>query len=547
MELSSARPSIRHPDAGIAALRIVVGLWFARAITAKLTWSLWAGVVPVPRVSERWINFLGRRLAEYAGSDPPAWYKAFLLNTAIPHTALFAHLTAIGEIAVGIGLTLGLLTVLSSLGGLWLIGNYFIAALGMGLQHGGLPYPADRMHGRVHPDTRRQEMGAGRLAPREAPDVVRREVGSVVRVTSVRQVPRYDAFGALLVAGLLVGGCQVDTARRAQDESGAQLPAPGRRSGAPLAYVPNEGSGDITVIDTGTDSVVATIFVGKRPRGTRVSPDGKTVYVALSGSAPAPPGTDPSKLTPPDRSADGIGVVDVALHKLKGKLPSGPDPEQFAISPDGSKLYISNEDAATASVVDVANGRVLRTIPVGVEPEGVNISPDGKLVYVSAETDHNVTVINTDSNRAIASFNVGKRPRGIAFSPDGARAYVTAELGGTVSVVSTADSRVIGTIKIDAPDAKPMGIVVSPDGRRVYVSTGRGGTVVVIDPSTERVIGTIPVGGRPWGIAMSADGRKLYTANGPPVNYVAVVDLAKQRVVATVKAGNSPWGVAIAP
>ena len=122
---------MRRPEAGIAALRIVVGVWFARAITAKLTWSLWAGALPVPRVSQRWIDFLGRRLAEYAGSDPPAWYKAFLLNTAIPHTALFAHLTALGEIAVGIGLMLGLLTVLPSLGGLWLIGNYFIASLGM--------------------------------------------------------------------------------------------------------------------------------------------------------------------------------------------------------------------------------------------------------------------------------------------------------------------------------------------------------------------------------------------------------------------------------
>lgn len=137
MEPPSDNPAMKRPDAALAALRIVVGLWFAKAIGAKLSWSLWAGVLPVPHVSERWISFLARRLAEYAGSDPPAWYKAFLLNVAIPHATLFAHLTAIGEIAVGIGLTLGLLTILASLGGLWLIGNYFIATFGLGFNQEG--------------------------------------------------------------------------------------------------------------------------------------------------------------------------------------------------------------------------------------------------------------------------------------------------------------------------------------------------------------------------------------------------------------------------
>ncbi|MFZ5624088.1 MAG: TQO small subunit DoxD [Gemmatimonadota bacterium] len=128
---------MKRPDAALAALRIVVGLWFAKALAAKLSWSLWAGVLPVPHVSDRWINFLAKRLVEYAGSNPPDAYKAFLLNTAIPHHVLFAHLTAIGEIAVGIGLTLGLLTVLTSLGGLWLIANYFVATLGLGFNQEG--------------------------------------------------------------------------------------------------------------------------------------------------------------------------------------------------------------------------------------------------------------------------------------------------------------------------------------------------------------------------------------------------------------------------
>lgn len=126
-----------HTDRAIAGLRVVVGLWFAKGIAFKLSWNLWMGIVPAPIVSQRWIGFLGHRIAEYAAANPPAWYKAFLLGTVIPHSPLFAHLTALGEIAVGVALTLGLVTILASFGGLWLISNYFLASLGMGFNQEG--------------------------------------------------------------------------------------------------------------------------------------------------------------------------------------------------------------------------------------------------------------------------------------------------------------------------------------------------------------------------------------------------------------------------
>ena len=84
----------------------------------------------------------------------------------------------------------------------------------------------------------------------------------------------------------------------------------------PRAYVTNETSGDLSVIDIGSQKVIATIPLGKRPRGIQISPDRSTIYVALSGSPIAPPGVDESTLPPPDRSADGIGVVDPAQGKL---------------------------------------------------------------------------------------------------------------------------------------------------------------------------------------------------------------------------------------
>src|SRR5215813_4475927 len=130
----------------------------------------------------------------------------------------------------------------------------------------------------------------------------------------------------------------------------ASAPAPPRMPDVGL-YVTNETSGDLTVIDAATLTPVTTIALGKRPRGIAASPDGSRVYVALSGSPNAGPGVDEKTLPPPDRTADGIGVVDLDQGKLVKVLTSGPDPEQVAVSHDGAHLYVANEDGAKVSVV----------------------------------------------------------------------------------------------------------------------------------------------------------------------------------------------------
>ena len=92
-------------------------------------------------------------------------------------------------------------------------------------------------------------------------------------------------------------------------------------------YVSAEDSGEVLVVDADRGEVTAHIAVGKRPRGMKLSHDGKLLYVALSGSPRGGPGVDESKLPPPDRSADGIGVIELGSRKLLRTLPSGQDPE----------------------------------------------------------------------------------------------------------------------------------------------------------------------------------------------------------------------------
>jgi YVTN family beta-propeller protein len=314
-------------------------------------------------------------------------------------------------------------------------------------------------------------------------------------------------------------------------------------------YVSNERSNDVSVIDPATNRVIATIPVGKRPRGLQLSRDGRTLYVALSGSPIGGPHVKDAELPPADKAADGIGVIDLATGRMTGKLVSGSDPEQFALGVREPLAYIANEDVGRATVMDLRDGSVVATLKVGYEPEGVAISPDGRWVYVTGESSNSVHVIDTASNAVAAEIKTAARPRSAAFTPDGAKAYVTCENDGTVDVVDVAARTVVKSIPLrHGPDdelVRPMGVVLSPDGSRAYVTTGRGKSVAVIDTVGERLMHTIPdVGERPWGVGITPDGKTLYTANGPS-NDVSVIDTGTLAVTSRVPAGTSPWGIVV--
>ncbi len=320
-------------------------------------------------------------------------------------------------------------------------------------------------------------------------------------------------------------------------------------------YVSNEKSGDVTVIDGGTLRVAATIPVGKRPRGIHVSPDGKVVYVALSGTPmEAPPQID-AHGNPifdkkkddddenADKSADGIGVLDVRARKLTRKLNGGSDPEEFALSKDGRQIYISNEDTKTASVINIRLGKVEHIIPVGQEPEGVTTTPDGRQFYVTCEAGGDIYVVDARAYSVVAHFKVNGRPRSVAFLSAGGIGFIPSESAGELNIIDSVNARVLKTIALPI-GSRPMRVKLSPDEKRLYVSNGRAGTISVFDSHSYALLDTIKVGTRPWGIGISPDGKFLFAANGPS-NDVSVVDLKTDKEVSRIKAGSSPWGIAI--
>lgn len=299
---------------------------------------------------------------------------------------------------------------------------------------------------------------------------------------------------------------------------------------AEYAYVPNTGSGTISVIDTGSDTVVKTLpahgTLGKKLLGLAVSDDGKRLFVV-------------------DAPANGVRVVDAATGKLIQTIPTGKSPEGVEIAPGGQIAAACAEESNQVVLFDPQSLKVIDAIKLqGSNPEHCVFSPDGKWLLASNENSNNIDVVNVAERKSVKLVPALNHPRGIGFTPDGKRAYIANEGANTVQVLAVGSWKTLKTI----PTAlRTAGIEVSPDGTHVFVANGGAGTVQVINTFSDKVVASLKVGGRPWNMAMTQYGTKLYVANGHS-NSVSVIDTADtpMKVIKTIPVGKLPWGVAIA-
>jgi YVTN family beta-propeller protein len=289
-----------------------------------------------------------------------------------------------------------------------------------------------------------------------------------------------------------------------------------------FAYIPNTGTNDVSVVNTLTNTVVATIPVQTYPIGVSATPDGSKVYVTNTFS-------------------NTVSVINTATNTVIATVPVGDYPHGLRVSPDGSKVYVANEGfpspSYTISVINTATNVVDATITVDYSPASFRFSPDGSKLYVANRYADNFSVINTATNTVITTVSGGDYPYVMGVRPDGTRLYIANLLSNDVSVVNTATNSIINTIPVGD---HPVGLDVSPDGSKVYVSNYNANTVSVINTATNTVVATVPVGAGPHGINVSLDGSRIYVAQNGAAGGLIVINAATNVVEATIPVGSAP-------
>lgn len=199
-----------------------------------------------------------------------------------------------------------------------------------------------------------------------------------------------------------------------------------------LLLVSNWCGFDTTVIDLATGETVASVDVGRYPRGIAVTSDSATAYVALMGStdiavinlsALSSPGDTPSTLDTSVRTyLRGIGV----------------SPRHLVLSPDDETLYVtlSGENAVVA--VDLNSGQVIQRVRTGQAPRSMDISTDGTALYVVNYESHTMSKIQTRDLKILQELDTTPKPIGITYDPFKDEVWVSTYTG-TIHVYAERD------------------------------------------------------------------------------------------------------------
>lgn len=259
--------------------------------------------------------------------------------------------------------------------------------------------------------------------------------------------------------------------------------------GKTLAVV-SIGSNSVTFIDTATNSVKHTSYVGRSPHEAFFTPDGKEVWVTVRGE-------------------DYISVLDPATYEETARLKTPGGPGMTIFSPDGKYGYVCSSFNPELVVFDVGShaivGRVAQPSPFC---PNIAATPDGKQVWYTLKDIGKTVVIDAKPPFAtLKLIDTGPITNHVNFATTakGLFAYVTVGGLGEVQVFRTDSYEKVATIPVGR---LPHGVWPSGDGRRIFVGLENDDGLAMIDTATNRLVGSVPIGQAPQAIG--------YVANAVP-------------------------------
>lgn len=319
------------------------------------------------------------------------------------------------------------------------------------------------------------------------------------------------------------------------------------------AYVPNQGSDDLTIFDVRQPADSLTLPAGSEPHESAASLDARWIFVS-------------------NRSDDTVSVFDTASRSEVDtdgdpgngltRIAVGTQPHGLAVTPDDRYLFVTNDGSDDVTVVEIATFEVVSTVPeVGAAPHMIAVRPDGEEAWVGNIEGGDVSLIDvgkavTDPSEAVICVTpggsgpecripAGVGTEGVAFTRDGKTAYAANGGANTVSVLDVESRSKLHDLSVGG---SPRRVHLRPDGRRAYVSQLLGSQVVVIETTTHQLVPEELIVDVANGLGMDflADGSRLYVSNffSSAVTAIELPDTSQRE---TIPAGTNPDSVAIQP
>lgn len=279
--------------------------------------------------------------------------------------------------------------------------------------------------------------------------------------------------------------------------------------------VVSNGSNSVTFIDTATNKVKGTTYLGRSPHEGFFTADGKEAWVVVRGE-------------------DYVSVIDPVTFKETGRIQTDLGPGMVIFPPDGKLAFVVSSFTPKVAVIDVKTHKIIKKIDV-VSPFSpfLQLTPDGGEIWMTHKDVGKVTRISTRSLEVVGVMDTGFITNHIAFATVGDQTLAYVTIGGENAVKVYTTDKQAQLLRTIHTGALPHGIWTSDDGSRVYVGLENGDAVDVIDTASNRVVARVPVGQAPQALA--------FVSNAVPVG-AGTQNLVSRVNMDSVNIGLKPVG-----
>lgn len=308
-------------------------------------------------------------------------------------------------------------------------------------------------------------------------------------------------------------------------------------------YTADQTSNTVSVIDPFRNRLLGVIRLGDPVPGA-LSPlyRGQLLVHGL-GYSP-----DSKTLAVVSIASNSVTLIDTATNKVKGTIYVGRSPHEPFFTRDGLELWVTVRGENYVSVIDPAQMTEIRRIKMANGPGMTMFSPDGRYGFVCSSFTAELTVVDTASHEVLKRLpQASPFCPNIAVSPENDEVWMTLKDVGKVQVFSAKPPFEQRALLETGPITNHVNFVNNRNGRFAYVSIGGANQVKVYRRGpTPELVTTIPVGNLPHGLWPSGDGSCIYVAleNG---NAAAAIDTLTNKVIASIPIGQTTQALVYVP
>lgn len=217
------------------------------------------------------------------------------------------------------------------------------------------------------------------------------------------------------------------------------------------AYVSNQYSDNVGVINVSSATQVSTIAVHGDPVPMQIATDGSALFVTTN--------------------LNRLYKIALASGTATDSLALPATSHHLLLDPNGSRLYVATRDGGSVLEVNPSNLALLRTFTLGGRTQAMALSPDLKTLYVANEAKPLLQSINLTSGAIADSASLAGGANGVALSADGTLLYASLIFTGQLQVVTRSTMTVVTTV---VTGGTPRAVIYDAPRNQVVVANEAG-------------------------------------------------------------------------